>query len=138
MNDFTPQINADNGAWAETEILGDRAIVKVRASAATLNAIAATATFRRIPNITALTASLSTLSAAQRTAIRNEITDAGYSVAELNAAIPNLNTATLGQVFNLLATRRRKPRYDANTDAIILDGETVSCRPVSEINTQVA
>ena len=136
MDDFTPQIRADGGRWSETEILGDRAIVKVQALVVTLTAIAATAGFRRIP-LDRLDDPLSSLRPAQRTAIRNEITDAGYTLAELNAAIPDLASATLGQVLRFMARRRLKPRYDVGTDAIVLDGPVQVCRTIESVDGAV-
>lgn len=136
MDDFTTQIGTDGGQWSESEILGNRAIVKVRASDATLTTIASTAIFRRIP-LTRLDDSLSTLTGAQRNAIRQEIVDAGYTSAELNAAIPNLATATLGQVLRFMATRRLKPRYDAATDAIIIDGPIQSVKSADVVDAAV-
>jgi hypothetical protein len=136
MDDFTQRIRADGGNWSETEILGDRAIVKVRASIATLTLIAATPTFRRIP-LGVLDDPLSSLTLAQRNAIRNEITDAGYSVAELNAVIPNLAAVTLRQVLRFMASRRLKPRYDKVTDTIVIDGILQPCRTIESVDGAV-
>ncbi len=136
MDDFTELIAADAGAWSEIEVLGDRAIVKVRATPATLATIAGTATFRRIP-LTLMDDPLSSLTAGQRTAVRNELLDAGYSLAEVTAAFPDIAQATLGQVLRFLCTRRLKPRYDANTDTIIFDGDVQACGNVDQLNRQV-
>ena len=137
MDDFTVAINLDGGRWSETEVLGDRAIVKVNASAATLTLIAGTPTFRRIP-LAALNDPLSSLTPGQRTAIRNEVLDAGYTVAEVNARFPNLADHTLGEVLRFMASRRLKPRYDAGTDTIICDGEVQQCRSVDSVNEEVS
>ena len=136
MNDFTTIIEADGGRWSETEILGDRAIVKVNALAATLTIIAGTPTFRRIP-LAALDESLSTLTNPQRNAIHAEILDAGYTVAEFNTRFPNLASATLGDVLRFMATRRLKPRYDSGTDTIILDGEIQVCKSIDALDGEV-
>lgn len=133
MRDVDAMIRADGGEWTETEVLGDRAIVKVRASAATLATIAGTPTFRRLP-LTALDDPLSSLTAGQRNAIKTELLDAGYSLDEVTTALPDLATVTLRQVLSFLASRRMRPRYDANTDTIILDGPVQNCRPVEEID----
>ena len=45
MDDFTRQIRAEGGNWVESEVAGDQAIVKVRASAALLTVIANTPGF---------------------------------------------------------------------------------------------
>lgn len=123
MDDFTALITADGGAWRETEILGNRAIVKVRATPATLATIAAAPGVRRIP-LARLDDPLSTLTPAQRTAIRNEILNAGYTVEEVTAALPNLTTATLRDVLRFMASRRVKTHFDATTNTFVFDGET--------------
>lgn len=125
MNEFTAQIRADGGDWTESEVLGNQAIVKVRATAGTLTTIAAAPGFRRIP-LARLDDPLSSLSAAQRTAIRNELLNAGYTTEEITAALPDLATVTLRQVLRFLASRRREPRYDTGTNTIILDGPIVA------------
>jgi hypothetical protein len=136
MSDFTPQILADGGRWSETEILGNRAIVKVRASVATLTTIAATPGFRRIP-LARLDDPVSSLSSAQRTAIRNEITDAGYTLAELNAVIPDLSLVTLRDVLRFMCRRRLKPRYDLATDTIVLDGPVQRVKPIENVDREI-
>lgn len=137
MDQFTAPIRTDGGAWSETEVLGDRAIVKVAASPATLSLIASAPTFRRIP-LALLDDPLSSLTTGQRTAIKNEILDAGYNLAEIDAALPDLAAVTLRQVLQFLATRRLKPRYDAQTDAIVLDGPIQPCRSVDDLDGAVA
>jgi hypothetical protein len=137
MNDFTATIRANGGRWSEVEFLGDRTLVKVNASAATLTTIAGTATFRRIP-LAALNDSLSTLSSAQRTAIRDELLSAGYTLAEFNAAIPNLATATLGDVLRFALTRRKRARFDQPTGTIICDGPDSPCpKTLAGLNAEV-
>jgi hypothetical protein len=136
MDDFTAQIKADGGDWTETEVLGGYALVKVRAADATLTAIAGTAGVFRIP-INVLDDTLASLSNAQRTAIRDRVEAMGYTVEEITAAFPNLRQATLRQVLHFAAGRRRKPRYDAVSDAIVLDGEIVSCRAIEDVDTEV-
>lgn len=135
MDDFTSQILADGGEWTETEILGDRAIVKVRANIDTLTAIAAV--FKRLPK-DRLDDSLSTLTNPQRNALKNEILDQGYTLSEIQNRFGNdLSQFTLGDVLRFMTTRRLKPRYDSASDTIILDGAEQSCRPLTEVDTQV-
>ena len=136
MDDFTAEINAEGGKWVETEILGNRAIVKVRASAALLSTIEASPGIRRFP-LNRLDDTLSSLPAPQRNQIRDEITDAGYSSTELRAAIPNLGAATLRDVLQFMAGRRLKPRYDKSTDTIILDGPIQLPKSIEEVNRVV-
>src|SRR3990167_3288589 len=96
MDDFTPLIRADGGDWSESEVLGAFAVVKVRASAATLTIIAAEPGFQRIPR-DLLDDSLSSLSTAQRRAIKDRLNAMGYTDAEISAALgnTNLNLVTL-------------------------------------------
>src|SRR3990172_4851343 len=110
----TPLIRGDGGQWAEAEVLGDRAIVKVRASAQTLAILAAK--YKRLPT-DKLDDSLAGLSAPAKTAIRNELEGAGYSLAEIQDRFGgDLGQYTLRDVLRFMASRRRKPRYDADTD----------------------
>lgn len=138
MDDFTTQIAADGGSWAETEVLGDVALVKVRANAATLTTINAASGFMRIPNHFDLSDTLGDLTAAQRTAILNKLLAMGYTQAEIDAALPaDWTSVTLGQVLRFAARRRKKPRYDAGTDSIVLDGEDQPVRPVADVDAAV-
>lgn len=142
IRDFQTLIEADGGTFKETEVLGDRAIVKVRANLATLQAIAGADVgggkrIRRLPK-DALNAPLSDLSNAQKNALRNELTDAGYTVAEINARLPgNLGDYTLRDVLRFLASRRIEMRYDRANDAIVFDGPTKTCRPVEDVDAEV-
>jgi hypothetical protein len=51
MDRFTPIIRADGGQWSEIEMLGNQTLVKVEASDAVLDQIAASSTYIRIPVI---------------------------------------------------------------------------------------
>lgn len=138
MDDFSPQIFADGGTWDETEILGDAALVKVRASAATLTTINGAVGFLRIPNHTDLSDTLGDLTTAQRNAILNELQTLGYTQQEINAALPaNWQNVTLGQVLRFAATRRLRPRYDQPTDAVICDGPQQPVKPVEFVAVAV-
>lgn len=135
MDDYTLQILSDGGNWTETEILGNRAIVKVRASASTLQTL--NAEFKRLPKGT-LNTSLSDLSDAQKTALRNEILDQGYTLSEIQARFgADLGQYTLRDVLRLMTSRRKKPRYDPDTDTIILDGADQPCRNIDDVDAGV-
>lgn len=137
MDDFTGLIRAEGGDWHETEVLGNFAIVKVRGSVPTLALIANTAGFRRLPK-DRLDDSLADLTAAQKQALRDRLLDMGYSVAEIQTALGNdLGTKMLRGVLRFAATRRRKPRYDAPTDTILLDGPVQPCRDVDDVDRAV-
>ena len=141
MDDFTAQIVADGGAWAESEVLGNYAIVKVRASADTLTTIAGTTGFQRIPNHVNLNDTWSDLTAAQRTAIQNRVLAMGYTQAEINAALGSTlaqwRTITLGDLLRFITRRRLKPRWDAALSQIVLDGDVRECRPIADVDNEV-
>lgn len=137
MDDHTAAILAVGGAWSETEVLGDRAIVKVRATPAILSQLNGVAGFRRLPK-DLLGDSLASLSAGAKTAIRNELTDAGYTLAEIQARFgSDLGQYTLRDVLRFFASRRLKPRYDAGTDTIILDGSVQVCRDIDDVDGDI-
>lgn len=142
MDNFSPSIFADGGAWSESEVLGGFAVVKVRASVATLTIIGGTAGFTRIPNNWVdLSTTLGSLTTGQRTTLLNLITSMGYTTAEINAALgSNLTgwrTKTLGQVLRFIAQRRLKSRWDNVQHQIVLDGILQSCKPIDDINAEV-
>lgn len=137
MDDFTTQIFSEGGRWTESECLGDHAVVKVRASAATLAIINATPGFVRLP-VDVLDNSLSSLTNAQKTAITNKLQDLGYPLSEIRADLGNnIGNKTLRSVLMFALKRRLKPRYDQATDTIICDGIVQACRPLVEVDTEV-
>lgn len=137
MHNYNQQIVADGGAWQETEILGQRVIAKVRASGAVLTSIAADPLIVGLP-ATRLDDPLSTLTVAQRTALRQLALDCGYSTGEFASVFPNLGQATLGQFLRFLCTRRRKVRYDQATDTIVDDGQVEPVTSIDLIDALVA
>lgn len=135
--DFASQIGVDGGAWAAGEILGNMVLAKVRASAATLNAINQAANVLRIPSHVDLTDTLGDLTAQQRTAILNELLALGYSQSEVMDALPvDWQSVTLGQVLRFAATRRFRSRVDKG--GFVFDGPRLACRPVEEIAAAVS
>jgi len=137
MDSFTQLIEADGGGWAESEVLGQRAVVKVRASAQTLTVIGQAPGFIRVP-AARLGDPLSSLSAGQRTALRNVVLDLGYTAGELADRFPGgLGTVTLGELLRFIASRRRKVRYDQATDSIVDDGPEVVPVPVDVVDGAV-
>ena len=138
MDDHTAAIRADGGDWSETEILGDHALVKVRAAEATLVTVNADTGFIRVPAHVALSDTLGDLTAGQRNALKNKALALGYTQQEIDAALPaNWSAVTLGQVLRFLARRRLKPRYDEGTDSIIMDGPEQPVRPVEDVHSTV-
>ena len=135
--DYDDAISASGGAWAETEVLGNYALVKVRAAQGVLDSINSAPGYLRIP-LRLLDDSLSRLTAQQRTAIKARLNAMGYDDSEILSALGNnLAQRTLGDVLRFAASRRRKPRYDVIQDIIVLDGAVQVCRPVADINREI-
>jgi hypothetical protein len=135
VDNYTAQILADGGNWSESEVLGDRAVVKVKAQTATLTTIAADPLINRLP-LNALTARLSSLNNNQRSALQTALLDMGYSQAEITARFPDLKAISLGDLLGFAASRRLKPRRDG-TGAIVFDGPAQSCRPIDDVDAVV-
>lgn len=138
MDDFTHDIIiTDKGSWAESEVLGNHAVVKVSANQTTIDAIAATTGFVKLPK-TILTTPLSDLSTAQKTAIKDKIESLGYTATEIkNTLGTNIGNKTLGDVLKFIAKRRLKPRYDSVNDVIVCDGTEQTCRPIEDVDKAV-
>lgn len=138
MDNYTAQIVADGGVWAETEVLGGVALVKVRASDETLDTIAADVSITRIPAVWRLTDTLSSLTAGQKNAILNKVQALGYSLVEIQTRFPDdIGTYTLGDVLRFVASRRLRPHYDVDTDTIICDGSSQPVTPIEKIDEKV-
>lgn len=137
MNNFNGAILADSGAWSESECLGNHAVVKVRASAATLTTIAGEPGFTRIPKAV-LTDPLSDLTAGQRNAIRNKLNELGYPLSEIDADLSaDLRTKTLADVLRFACKRRLKARYDRVNEVIVLDGSVETCKSIETLDGEV-
>lgn len=127
MNDFTAAIRADGGVWDETEILGNAALVKVRANPATLNTLDGQAGWLAIPKrFLNLQDGLSDLLNGEKNQIENALRFLGYSQAEIDAVMGNSLTLwrlkSFETLLGLFCTRRLRPRYDQPTDTFICDG----------------
>jgi hypothetical protein len=134
MDDFTGQIEKDGGAWAETEILGGHALVKVRAGADTLASIASAAGFFRLEKA-APGDSLADPAPAQTAALQDKLQALGYPLNEIRDCLgADIGLKTLLDVLKFAARRRLKPRYDAASDTIVCDGEAQSVRPIEDVD----
>lgn len=137
VDDFTQQVTADGGWWTESEVLGNHAIVKVRASNSVLDSIAAAAGIMKLP-VAHLDDSLSSLTTNQKTALRDKVIALGYTVDEIRSHLgDDLGSKTLGDVLRFVARRRLKPRFDVDLGEIVLDGIEQTCRPISEVDLEV-
>lgn len=134
MQDFDDLIKADGGAWAETEVLGNHAVVKVRASATTLTTINAAVGFTRLPK-DRLGDPLSDLTTQQKTAIRNKVLELGYTAQEITDRFgSDLGAYTLRDVLRFVATRRLEARYDDVLQQVVLDGAVVTPRSIESVD----
>jgi len=137
IDDHTAEIESYGGRWSETEVLGNFCIVKVRAPVAVLNALAAIDGYRRLPK-DRLDDPLSDLSVQVLKQIRNELEDMGYPLAEIKDRFGNdLSIYTLRDILKFATRRRLKPRYNASTDEIILDGPVQPVKPLELVDTEI-
>lgn len=132
LNRDFPQLE---GRWHGIEVLGNRAIVKINTTVANLTLLAAS--YRRLPK-DALNEPLSDLPALVRVTLRDDMLDMGYTTQEFNQRFPDgIGNYTLREALRFMATRRLKPRYDTETDTIVLDGEEVACESVDLVDLAV-
>ena len=137
IDDHTVEIESYGGRWSETEVLGNYCIVKVRAPVAVLNALAAIDGYRRLPK-DRLDDPLSDLSVQVLKAIKTVLGDMGYPAAEIRERFGNdLSIYTLRDVLKFATRRRLKPRYNAGTGEIILDGTVKPLKPLELFDTEV-
>lgn len=137
MDDFTKLIYEEGGDWSESEILGDHAIVKIRAGWKTIEKISAETGFTKLPKVD-LSDNLSDLISDQKTAITEKIVELGYSADEIkNTLGDDIGTKTFKELLKFMAKRRLKPRYDRETDTIICDGVEQKCRSIEELDNAV-
>jgi hypothetical protein len=137
MDDFTPQIYGDGGKWSETEVLGNRAIVKVNASLSTLQAITSDPNFKRIPK-DRLDDSLSDLPNPIKAALSKELENMGYSIEEIRAKFGNdLGVYTLRDVLRFMTRRRLEPVYNKETDTIEFSDIVVTPRDIDDVDREV-
>lgn len=132
------QLAANGARWRSVE-LTNRLIYKIVASNAVLNAVANLANVKRLPT-DLLDSPLSDLTANQRQAIRDELIDQGYTLAEINAQFPNLANATLRQVLRYMARTRTLPAFDIPTLAVIASDkpeDVRACDSVDEVESAV-
>lgn len=138
IDDYSDEINALGGFWSDTEVLGNYALVKVRASAAGLTQLANRPNFFRLP-VDRLDDSLGSLSQQTLLNIRDRIVSMGYTLEEIQAALPaDWRSITLRQLLRFVASRRRKPRYDVQQGMFFLDGEVQVCKSVEAVDAEVS
>ena len=135
IDDYSPQIYAAGGHWMETEILGNRALVKLRAPVNIQNN--AKNNYKKMP-VENLDVPLTNLPTAQKQALRAELLDMGYTEEDVYARFgDDLSIYTLREVFTFMAQKRKEERYDEETQTHYFDGPDVSCKPIEEIDEGV-
>lgn len=106
------------GRLQEATCLGNNAVVKVLASAATLQAIAGLPGTDRLP-VSHIDDPLSSLTGPQKTALRNRVLGLGYTAGEITARFgADLGQYTLRDVLRFILRRRR--------DVFTTDGVTIT------------
>lgn len=122
----------DYPAWSEVEILGNRALSKVRGLPGNLVTLA-TFALERLPNI-GIDQPLSVLNGAQRNRILAAMLDAGYPQAEIDERFPVFRNAIFREILRFMSRRRLKPRYDSVTDTIFVDGIVQNCGSTDDLD----
>lgn len=131
------QLNEAGAPWAAAEMLGQRALVKVRAPDAALSAIAGLAGVRRLPK-DRLDDPLSDLPKAARDALQQLVLDMGYTRAEVRTRFGNdLGAFTLRDVILFMLGRRRRVRWDRTTDQVVEDGPELPGASLEDIDGRV-
>ncbi len=119
VDEWSEQIWADGGDWDEIEVGGNRALVKMGASAATLDAIEAEGHYR-FP-VRKNSDSLSVLSKQQIGQMTRELRRMGFTNQEIDTALPDLSTFVFVDYLDFARQRRFKPFYDETTDEVRFD-----------------
>jgi hypothetical protein len=136
MDDYTARIEKDNGKWAESEVLGQYAIVKVRAEEETLESIAGEETFVSIA-VSGLDDPMSSLDDEELTAIRAAVLTMGYTEDEIASSLGEMAKCTLGEVLAFCASRRAVLAYDGPSEKMVSTGEYKECRSISNVDKAV-
>lgn len=138
MDDYTLEIiYTYGGAWTESEVAGNVAIVKVRTRPNILNTLDRIPGFIRLPR-DRLDDPLAGLPSTQISRLRDFLLNAGYTLDEIHEEFGDgLENHTLRDYLHFWARRRLKPRYNPVDDTIYLDGEAQSCRTVESVDEEV-
>lgn len=140
MNRHNSLIFADGGTWGESECLGDQALVKVRASDATLATIGGTPGFLRILSKIDLSEAMTDLTAGQRNVITNRLLNMGYIQSEIDqrmgSSLAQWRQKVFGDLLDMIATRRMKP-LSLNNGVLVFSTEAVVPERPSNVNKRV-
>jgi len=140
MDDFSEQIFAEGGTWEEIEVLGDSAVVKVRASNALLSTIDAAPNFIAIPRRWVdLTSSFANMTNGERNQINNKLQSLGYTTQEITAVMGSNLTSwrarTLDDLLGLLCSKRFKPARSGND--YVFTTEQVPVKPYTDVDVRI-
>ena len=137
MDDFSEQIiRKDGGAWAETEVQGGLAIVKVLAEKDTIATIASTEGFDLLP-VSSLSDSLASVSSSKEADFTTVLGKLSSATGGKEETVQNIKSKTLGDVLQASIGTRYAPRYDAEKDVIVLDGPAQSIRSLESVDSKV-
>lgn len=134
MCDYNSQIFPFGGLWSETEVLGNYAIVKVKAPDTLIPSL--DAEFYRLP-VDNLDDFVDIISAADKTKLINFIKGLGYGNAEVNSGLGNLNGKTLRNVLKFVSQRRLAPRWDNATQEFVCDGVQAIPKLLEDVDARV-
>lgn len=135
IDDFTSELNEFNARWHELEILGNRAIVVIDAPQAVLNFL--DTEFKRLPK-NRLNDSLADLPQAVKSALLNELVEAGYPLAEIRARFgSDLSSYTLGDVLRFAAKRRHVISFDYKSGQIVLGAQILNRLSIDDLDRMI-
>lgn len=129
----------DGAKWRYEEIAGNRALVRAEMSDALAQTIAMDVNCLPLP-LNRLDQTLGELSPQARSTLQDLAVEMGYSLTEIrNRLGNNLANVTLGQLLRFLASRRIKPRYNADKTDVVFDGPVIPLRSslVDELEQKV-
>ena len=135
MDDFTKEIIADGGSWDETEVLGNQAIVKVKASTTTLSNITNAEGFYRFPLVES-GSKLKTIDTETKNVLKDKLTSAGYTAGSVLSSV-DFSTATFRDYLGFMASKRKEPRWDDDLQDFVMDGKEMKCKSIDAVDNNV-
>lgn len=118
----------EGAKWSYEEIAGNRCLVKAEMSDSLAQTIALDVHCMPLP-LKRLDQTLGELSPQARSTLQDLAVEMGYTLTEIrNQLGNNLASVTLGQLLRFLASRRIKPRYNAEKTDVVFDGPVIPLR----------
>lgn len=137
FHEYEATVQADKGQWAETEILGNYALVKVQGSQGLLTFLRADSRLVALPTLT-LDDTLNTLPRVRFQALLEWLYGLGYTTRETQKAIgTDPARITFQHFLRFCTTRRLAPRWDETQQRIVLDGDPQPCRSITDLNKTI-